>query len=260
MTQIFKYHLFDGFHILYIVVSLLLTGGILFLASKYLKKQSHKDAFLQFLGLITFFLHISPLWIDFLKGQQAVVADNMLFPIFFCNLTMFLLMIASFITNKKTKGFHHFAIVTSYAGIYGALISLFYPQYYLGAASMSWGIIKSMLSHSTMLVGCAYLITGGYVKVERKNTIVYSIGLLFFGLIGILVNATFKAAGLYDPITKYPNAMFLLRPPIDDVKFLNFFVIAIMMVIGVYGIGYLGECLTKGKTQKPSRIANQYAK
>lgn len=245
MSSLFRYQLFDGFHIMYIVISLLLTGGILYLASKYLKKESHKEAFLKFWGLITFLLHISPLWLDFLRNGQASVADNMLFPIFFCNLSMFLLMITSFISNKKTIGFRYFATVTAYAGSFGALISLFYPQYYLEGSRMTWGIMKSMLSHSTMLVGCAYLMIGKYFKIERKNTIIYTIGLLGFGFIGILVNLTFKLAGLYDPATGYPNAMFLLRPPIEDVKFLNFFVISIGMILLVYIFSYLMEKISK---------------
>jgi len=61
VSSLFRYQLFDGFHIMYIVISLLLTGGILYLASKYLKKELHKEAFLKFWGLITFLLHISPL-------------------------------------------------------------------------------------------------------------------------------------------------------------------------------------------------------
>jgi len=62
---------------------------------------------------------------------------------------------------------------------------------------------------------------GGYFKIQKQNTIVYFVGLLIFCLIGIGVNQTFALASL-----NAPNAMFLQHPPIEDVPFLNVFVIA----------------------------------
>ena len=91
-----------------------------------------------------------------------------------------------------------------------------------------------------MLIGCLYLFVGGYFKVNRYNVVTYTIGLLFFGAVGLIVNWTFAAAGL-----NAPNAMYLQHPPIEDVPFLNVYVIAVLMVLLVFGISYTIEVISK---------------
>jgi len=93
--------------------------------------QPYKDVYLKFWAWATFLLHILPLWIEFLKGNQAVAANNMLFPIYFCKLSMYLLVIVAIWGNKKSKGFNYLATMTGYVSALGALISLLYPEYYI---------------------------------------------------------------------------------------------------------------------------------
>ncbi|MDD4154588.1 MAG: YwaF family protein [Bacilli bacterium] len=241
MNTIILGTLFDGPHLGYIAVSLTITALLLWLPFRFIKSQKYKDIYLKVWALATLFLHLSPLWIAFLNGNPAIAADNMLFPIYFCNLSMYLLVIVALWGNKKTKFFNYMATVVAYAGMFGALISLFYPDYYLhGTTIFEWGVFKSMLSHSTMLIGCLYLFVGGYFKVNRYNVVTYTIGLLFFGAVGLIVNWTFAAAGL-----NAPNAMYLQHPPIEDVPFLNVYVIAALMVLLVFGISYTIEVISK---------------
>ena len=224
---------FDPFHIFYIIFSILITIILLILPNKYFKSNKSKNKYLKFWGIITVFLHISPLWIDFLGNKQPIASDNMLFPIYFCNLAMYLLLITSFIENKNSKTFKYLAIITSYAGILGALISLIYPDYYIDS-KMTWGVFKSMLSHSTMLIGALYLMTGKYFKIETNNAKVFTVGLLGFGFIGLLVIITFKIANI--PV---PNAMYLLGPALEtDNKFirvlLSGYIIGPFLILLVY--------------------------
>jgi hypothetical protein len=231
--------LFDQTHIAYILISLSLTIILLVLAKRNLKTFKHKMLFFNISALLTFFLHISVLWVDFLKNGSAGVPDNILFPIFFCNLSMYLMIFLSLYPNKETKIFEMFAIVIGYAGFFGAMISLMYPAYYLGAASMfEWGVLKSMLSHSTMLLGSTWLIVGGFFKIKPFNAVIYFIGLLFYGLVGIIVNQTFSLFGLYNP-----NAMYLNHPPLSDVPILNFFVIAMLMVLLISIFGFIYQLI-----------------
>jgi len=224
--------LFDSYHLGYIFVSLAFTILMVWWPTRYIKQQKHKDIYLKTWAWLTVFLHLSPLWVDFLKGSTPVAADSMLFPIYFCNMSMYFLVIVAIWGNKKTKTFNRLATVAAYAGVFGALISLFYPEYYVHGGSMfEWGVFKSMLSHSTMLIGSLYLFVGGYFKIDKFNVVTYFIGLLFIGLIGIIVNATFALAGLNPP-----NAMYLQHPPLADVPFLNVFVIAAMMLVLVFAI------------------------
>lgn len=107
-------------------------------------------------------------------------------------------------------------------------------------------VMKSMLSHSTMMIGSLYLMTGNYFKVTLKeNTIVYGIGLLCCGLLGLAVNGLFALAGL-----PQPNAMFLQTPPIEEVPFFNFFVIALLMMVVVAATSYTIETLQKKQLAK----------
>lgn len=237
--------LFDGPHLGYIAISLTVTILLLWLSFRFIKKQKYKDIFLKTFAWATVFLHLSPLWMEFLRGNSAIAADNMLFPIYFCNLSMYLLVVVAIWGNKQSKFFSYMATVVAYAGMFGALISLFYPEYYLhGGSIFSWGIFKSMLSHSTMLVGCLYLFVGGYFKINRFNVVTYAIGLLFFGAIGLLVNWIFALSGL-----NAPNAMYLQHPPIEDVPFLNVYVIAAMMLALVFAISFSCETIVKKSAQ-----------
>ena len=219
--------LFDGLHLSYIIISLLVSAGLLFLAKKYIHTEKYKEWFLKFWAIVTVFLHLITLYDDYLKTGSANVADNQLFPIYFCNMTMYLLVITALWGNKKTKFFQYLATVTSFSGILGSLISLFYPEYYLNTGDMFvLHVFKSLLSHSTMLIGCLYLIVGRYIKISfKESTITFGVGLLGFGLVGVIVNAIFKWAHLPPP-----NAMYLQRPPIPEVPFLNVYVIALMLM------------------------------
>lgn len=222
--------LFDSVHLVYIFISLLVTTILLMLAKRILKTDHTKRLFLKVFALLTFFLHTSVLWVDYLNNGSAMTPDNILFPIYFCNCAMYLLVIAAFWERRDSKWFRYFAIVTGYAGVFGSLISLFYPAYYLGAASIfEWGVFKSMLSHSTMLIGCAWLLVGGFAPIRKDNALVYFVGLLGFGLIGLIVNESFHLAGLGDP-----NAMYLSHPPLAEAPFLSAYTISALMVLLIY--------------------------
>lgn len=248
MNSLILASLYDVPHVLYIIISIGLTILVLYLANKYLHKQKHKDRFLKVFALLTVFLHISPIWVKFLRGEPAIANDNMLFPIYFCNLSMYLLLIVAFTSDKNTKTFKSLATMMAYSGIIGAVITLFYPEFYLyGDSIFEWGMFKSFLSHSTMLVGAFYLFSGGYVKIEKQNTLIFSVGLLVFGALGLIVNITFRIAGL-----NKPNAMYLQSPPIAELPFLNAYVIAILL-IGVVHLTYLiNESLKKKRTVRSS--------
>jgi len=235
--------LFDQTHIAYIIISLSVTIIILILAKRKLKKFNHKMIFFNITALLTFFLHISVLWVNFLTNGSTSVPDNILFPIYFCNFTMYLMVFVTLYPNKESNLFKMIALVVGYGGFFGAMISLLYPAYYLGAESMfEWGVLKSMLSHSTMLLGSTYLIIGGFFKIKPYNAIVYFVGLLFYGLVGIIVNQTFKFFNLYNP-----NAMYLDHPPLSDVPILNFFVISMLMVLFIFLFGLIHNLVSKVK-------------
>lgn len=199
--------LFDLTHCLYIVISLIMTVLLLVWWSHF-KKQYWKDFVLKICGFSTFALHISWVYVNYFQTKVINVPDNVIFPIFFCNLMMYLLMVVAFIGNKKSKLFTWLATVVAYGGFFGAAISLFYPDYYVMNPTLAdWGVLKSMLSHSTMLIGCLYLFVGGYVKIGVHNFLSLLSGMLCCLFIGLFNTYVLK---LYD-------GMYLTRPAIDGI-------------------------------------------
>ncbi|MFA5007026.1 MAG: hypothetical protein WC509_06140 [Candidatus Izemoplasmatales bacterium] len=239
---------FDTTHIVYIVVSLGLTGLLLFLAKKAFTTERAKNRFLKTFGLLTFFLHTSILWYDFLADGSAAVPDNVLFPIYFCNLSMYMLLLTAFVEKRDTRFYRFVSIMTAYGGFFGAMISLIYPEYYFNQSSIFvWSVFKSMASHSTMLVGALWLFVGGYVPIRRRNVLSYGFGLLVYGAIGLAVNGIFDYFDLGDP-----NAMYLSRPPLAEAPFLSCYTIAALMVAVVYGVGLLAERSRRMRVVPPS--------
>lgn len=221
--------LFDLTHTLYIVVSLLATAGLLILFSRF-RSPSAKSRVLKITGIVTLTLHVSSIWVEFLIRGKAEAYSNILFPIFFCNFLMYCLLICGSVRNKESVGFRWLATFTAYGGTIGALISLFYPDFYLSQPDFwDWGILKSFLSHSTMMLGCLYLFTGGFVKIRVFNLIPYAAGLLAAGLDGFLINGLFAVCGL-----ESPNAMFLQKSALDGIPFFNGYGIALLMVILIF--------------------------
>ena len=236
--------LFDIYHSVYIAISLVITVGALILFRKMFTPP-HGDTeantcarvhgkadclVLKISGILTVVIHISSIWVEFLITGSAVAYPNILFPIFFCNLSMYLLLICGCIRNKTGKAYTWLATFTAYAGTIGALISLFYPDFYLAQPDFwDWGIFKSFLSHSTMMFGCLWLFTAGYVKIRVSNLLPYIAGLGGTWIVGMAINGLFALCHL-DP----PNAMFLQQSAIEGVPFLNGYGIALLMLALIF--------------------------
>lgn len=230
--------LFDSTHLLYIVISLATTALLLWAMSK-IKSQKWKDRNLCLWGVLTFLLHVSYLWFDFMPDKYATVPDNIILPIYFCNLSMYLLLFVSLIRIKDTAFFHYVATFTAYAGFFGAMISLFYPDYYLANPDIwQWGVLKSLLSHSTMLVGSCYLFVGGYVKIRLNNMIPFCMGMVGVLLIGVGVNALYAALGHASP-----NAMYLTASAISDVPIFTGYTIGALMILVALIFTFIYELL-----------------
>jgi hypothetical protein len=207
--------LFDLTHCLYILISLALTIGIL-IGCHCIKEQPWKDFVLKVSGFATFALHVSWVYVHYFETREINVPDNVIFPLFFCNLMMYLLLLVAYWPNKQSKFFKYMAILVAYGGFFGAMISLFYPDYYVSNPTLAdWGVLKSMLSHSTMLVGSLWLFVGGYVKVRVSNFIP-----LLGGMAAVLLLGLTNTYGL-----KLYDGMYLTHSAIDDVPlFTGYFI------------------------------------
>jgi hypothetical protein len=218
--------MFNTSHIIYIVVSLVATVGLL-IGFRFIKDQKYKVLVLKICALATFIIHISIMWVDFLSTGTAVAYDYILFPKYLCNMCMYLLMAAAFIPNKDGRAFKWIATFTAYAGFFGGMITLFLSEYLANDPSMAkYETFKSLMSHSTMLLGCLYLFVGGFIKIRWTNMIPFVVGLVCNMLVGFFINALYAWCGL-----GAPNAMYLQRTAMDGVDFFTGYGIGLCMIV-----------------------------
>ncbi len=228
-------------HILYIVLSLLVVSLILF-GAHYIKSQKYKNLFLFFWAFACFMFHISTMYYTFFTNGTGIgnAYDNQLFPIYFCNYMMYLLLIASLWPNKESRFFKIFATFTAYGGVFGALITLFVTP----PGVSNWFNFQSALSHSCMLVGCLWLFVGGYVKISVYNIVPYSLGLLSCGVVGGVVELIFYLGG-----RPSPNAMYLVHGPNELPEF-QWWMFALCMLLLIFIFTMIWEFFKRKKEDR----------
>ncbi len=217
-------------HTLYTAISFIITVTGLLILSKKLTKEEHKAKVLKISALLTVVIHFSSVYVDYFSGQSPVLEKSMLLPIYPCNLAMWLLLVVAFIKNKNGKVFEFLSLITFYLGLIGGLIGIIFNEIYISNPNLlEWGVLKGLLSHSTMLFGCLYLLVGGYLKIGVSNLIQVIFGLLLLiadGALMILLHVIFKL----DP----PNSMYLLEIPFASLPWFNVLTIGILAVVVIF--------------------------
>ncbi len=238
--------LFDLSHNLYMIISSVLTAVILVLAYLFIKKQSYKDAFLKLWAIITVVIHYSIMWVQYLKNEAVEVGSNMLFPTYACNACMWMLLAVALIKNKESMVFRILAEFVFWAGIVCGCIGILLNDNYIGSVGLSdYGILKGLVSHSTMLLGAIYLLVGGFIKIRVFNVISVACGLTIFCIDGLIVNGIFVACGLDNP-----NSMYLSEPPFDNMPWLNTAFIGLVAVSVCFIITVIYEFMALKKEDR----------
>lgn len=238
--------LFDTPHILYMVISAIITAVIMVLAFFFLKSQKGKDALLKFFAVITLVIHFSPIYYDYFiqKITNPELELSMFIPAYACNVCMWLLVIVAF-GNKENKFIqllsHFVALGGIVCGTVGILINENYDAFEatenMSIALQDFGILKGLLSHSTMLAGAIYLLVGKYVKPRAFKTVSgVTIGLSIFFVDGLIVNSLTK---IFDLPSR--NSMYLQEPPFEDMPWINTLTIGIVGIIIAFLVGVIVE-------------------
>ncbi len=157
-----------------------------------------------------------------------MIENNMILPVYPCNIIMWLLLIVAFMKNKESNLYKTLSEFTFIGGTFCGLIGvLFNFNFFDNPNLLDYDIFKGLISHSVMIFGTVYLGVFRYVKIEVYRT-TKSIfwGLVLFASIGFIVNLLFY-------IFEIPsvNAMFMLEPPLASLPFFNFFTIGILGVV-----------------------------
>ncbi len=213
--------------ILFLVVFAVTTALIMLVLSR-IKEDRTKNIALKVFAWSCFITHISVMWQTSLTNAGSGFVDrSILWPIYFCNVIMYLLLILATM-KKDTKVFKIIATFTAYAGIIGALVTFFDYKYlfYDDGGVYSFERLKSTISHALLLMGSLYLFVGGWVKVRFKNVLPYTLGVLFCGFVGGLLNWFFIARGIDPDI----NAMWLRHTALEGTPFTG-------LVMGLISIG-----------------------
>ncbi len=209
------------------VISGILTVVLLYLAARFATDQKSKNYILKLSAIITVMIHYSNLWVDyFVSGGNATIENNQILPVYPCNVVMWMLLVASLLQNKKRLLFQVLSefcfFVGSICGIVGIVLNVNFGN---NPTLADYDILKGMLSHSTMLFGCLYLLVGGFIKIRVFNTVSVTFGLATFVLCGAVVNRLYEHYGM-EP----PDGMFLKSNPYFKTS---------PIVLGILAIGIL---------------------
>lgn len=210
---------------------------LIYLINKFIKIQSTKDNILKISAVVTVILHYSSLWVSYFTTGEAIIDNTMLLPIYPCNICMWMLLIVSFMKNKKSK---IYVILTEFLALGGTIcgaIGLYANEIFLANPTFTdYFVLKGLLSHATMLFGTLYILTSGFINIRTFSmTISSAIGLGIFAIIGAIVNILFEAFEL-----GVVNAMFMIDFPLD-IPGANFITLGILGVIVAFILSTLYE-------------------
>ena len=218
--------------LLYNLITLTIVTLLLILCKKVIRKESTKDIVLKSVSVAVVAIHYSSLYVDyFTNGGEAMIENNMILPVYPCNIVMWLLLIVAFMKNKNSSLYRTLSEFTFIGGTFCGLIGVLFNINFLNNPDIfNYDIFKGLISHTVMIFGTVYLCVKGNMNIEVSRT-TKSIfwGLVIFAVDGFIINALFE-------IFKIPsvNAMFMIEPPLPALPFFNFFTMGVLGVLLVF--------------------------
>lgn len=250
--------MFNLAHILYIAISAVITIALLILASICAKSLKAKRVVLILAAVTTVALHFSPLYVAFLKTGSATVASPMLFPIYPCNVIMWLLVICAFTKgNNENKTLNAIYEFVFWAGTVCGIIGIVLNENFAANPTLAdWDILHGLLSHSTMVFGCLYLLVGKFIKIRVSNCFSVFLGLCLFLVDGAIINNIYKRHNLGNR-----NSMYLQTPPFDNAPWFNVYLMGVIGITVVFIITALYEQIALKKQDRwYSKIRKHFGK
>ena len=236
----------DTNHVLYSLISFAITAILIVVFRKKVSSQNGKNLILKIFALLTVLIHYSPLYYDHFTTGSAEVYDTMLLPIYPCNVAMWLLVLTAFLKNKESGFFRMLAEGTFYLGIVGGVIGIVFNEIYIGNPDLTnWHVLHGLLSHSTMLVGCIYLLAGGYIKVRVDNVLSGACCLILLIVDGVVIISLHRLFNLTPP-----NCMFLLENPFPQLKWFNPFILGVIALLLLFAVTAIYEQIALKKEER----------
>lgn len=209
------------------VISGAITVALLMLVHWLAKTETAKNRILKFFAIITVIIHYSNLWVDyFASGGTATVENNQILPVYPCNVVMWMLLAAALMQNKKSVIFQMLGEFCFWGGTVCGVIGIVLNANFDNTPTLAdYDILKGMLSHSTMLFGCLYLLVGGFIRIRVFNAVSVVAGLGTFVLCGLGVNRLYERFGM-----EAPDGMFLKSNPYTSVSPIILGVVAVALL------------------------------
>lgn len=222
----------DRTHILYILISGVLTVLGLWAAAKLARSQRHKDIILKASAVGTVIIHYSDLWVEFFSnGGVAEIENNHILLIYPCHIIMWLLFIVALSNKKDSIPIKIISEFVFWGGIIcGSIGIIFNINYDNNPSLLDYDILKGLLSHSVMLFGCIYLLVGKYIKIQVFNVVSCIAGLAFFIIDGTVINLLFKAFDIPSV-----NAMFLEELPFPEYPWMSVHLLVVIVLPLLFG-------------------------
>lgn len=239
--------MFNTTHILYLLFSGL-AGAALILALYFRKCERANRIALRVLPILTILIHYSILWVEYFANKgTATISSNMILLIYPCHVCMWLLFISSFLLDKKGPVARIIKDFTFWGGtVCGAIGTLFNFEFDNNPTLTDYGVLKGMLSHSTMVTGCILLFTAGYVSIRVwRGLCAVTAGLSLFCVCGFTVNALYAWFGL-EPC----NAMYLQEAPFENMVWIGTWSIGLLALAVVFAITAVFEQIALPKEER----------
>jgi len=228
-----------------IAFGLIIIG--LVLCKIFVKDEKWKKIILKIFAILTVVIHFSTVYVDFFANKgTAVVESTLLLPIYPCNVIMWSLVICAFLKNSKSKFAKIVYEFTFFAGVICGLIGIIFNENFASNPDLSnWFSLRGLLSHTTLVFGCLYILVGGFIKIQVSNCISCFCGLVFFLVDGYIINGLYKVFGL-----KSCNSMYLEEVPFPDFPWFNTFVMGLMGLMLVFIITEIYELIAKPREER----------
>jgi len=143
------------------------------LIKKKVKNQKTKDIIFIVMSIVTVIIHYSYLVLQLCRGEKPKIEPNLYTPFYACNVMMWCCTTVSFlmiIKKKNTKVYKFFTEFTAFVGVVCAFFGALVNANFFGNPNMKdYYVLRSLISHSTMLFCCIYLFAMGYIKIDMKH-------------------------------------------------------------------------------------------
>ena len=232
--------MFTSPHFIYLFISLATIAIAIFFLKNV--KEKTRIIILRITSLLMLIIHLSPIVTRFF-GQMFPLSglDAVIWPIFFCNVSLWLFAI-TFLSPKVLKKLY--PIVINFAFI-GGLLTLTFPQFHPNTTNIfDWFIFRSYLSHSLMLFGACFAYFSKEYQPRVKDIITVFIGLISYLLWGIFTNYIFLT------YKRYPVNSMYLQAPIFEGTVLYWHVDIVLVLLVTFTFFVLYEHFTLKKENR----------